>query len=700
LLSSDAIAQGRMPMAESLPVNISSSGEPTSLVRRYRVLLEMADLLAHNGSLPDLFRALALRLRDVVSFDVVMFSLYHAAHDSMKITMLEQDDRGSMVEWKVESCASGWVWTNQERLTIPDLHQEHRFQATTSWLVGQAIRSLWMLPLTATEQRLGALGFASHEPSAYDCRDVEFMKSVAELVALAVNSAIARQALQQENERLQVSLEIGKTLSSSLEFSQMFPAITATLGRAVKLDYASITVLDKGAETTAMHVVDSSLNGLDASICVPADDSLSASAIREREVKLRDRAELECSRSPLGRQLTEHGIQAMCSIPLINSKRVMGALNLASRKEDAFGRGEVDLLLQIASHVAAALENAHAYQEIADLKDKLAVEKLYLEDEIRAELNFEQIVGESPNFKRTLSDAKTVAPSDATVLLLGETGTGKELLARAIHNMSRRKNNSFIKLNRAAIPTGLLESELFGHEKGAFTGAISQKIGRLELADRGTLFLDEVGDVPPELQPKLLRVLQDQEFERLGSNRTIKVSVRLIAATNRDLASLVAAREFRSDLYYRLRVFPVHLPPLRERRSDIPMLVRYFVQRLAGRMDKNIESIPVTTMDLLNSWDWPGNVRELENFLERCVILSRGPALTVPVAELKPLGETSLRRDTSLESAEREHIVRILRETGGLISGARGAASRLGLKRTTLQSKMQKLGISRQDYQS
>ena len=698
MLVSTSNAPDRFHMSDQLPSGCENHPQSEFVIRRYRTLLEMADLISHQGSLPDLFAALSERLREVVAFDLVMFSLYDSAQRNMRVTMLEQENRGSVVDWRIDDCASGWVWLHQESLSVPDLLDEKRFPSSGRWLEAHQMRSLRMLPLTAIEQRLGALGFASRAACAYDSRDGEFMLSVTQLVALAVSSAMGRQQLRQENERLQVSLEIGNALASSLDFSQVFPAIATSLRRVMELDYASITAPDGQDDALTVHVIDSSLNSVNRRMSVQVNDPLSADAIRDRQVKLRNRDELVASSSPIAQQLMSEGIQALCSVPLISSQGVLGALNLASRNENAFGRREVDLLLQIASHVAVSFANARAYQEIAELKDKLAVEKLYLEDEIRSELNFEQIVGESPQLKKALGDAKTVAPSDATVLLLGETGTGKELLARAIHNMSSRKQRSFIKLNCAAIPTGLLESELFGHEKGAFTGAISQKIGRLELADGGTLFLDEVGDLPLELQPKLLRVLQDQEFERLGSNRTIKVSVRLIVATNRDLANLVATREFRSDLYYRIRVFPVRLPPLRERRTDIPWLVRYFVQRLARRMDKKIENIPVVTMDLLNSWDWPGNVRELENFLERCVILSKGPTLTVPVAELKPLGENSLRRDTSLEGAEREHIIRILRETGGVISGARGAASRLGLKRTTLQSKMQKLGISRQDY--
>jgi len=320
-----------------------------------------------------------------------------------------------------------------------------------------------------------------------------------------------------------------------------------------------------------------------------------------------------------------------------------------------------------------------------------------LEDEIRSELNFEEIVGESATLKQVLDKARTVAPSDATVLILGETGTGKELIARAIHRMSSRKNASFVKLNCAAIPAGLLESELFGHEKGAFTGAVSQKMGRLELADKGTLFLDEVGELPLEVQPKLLRVLQDHEFERLGSTRTIRVDIRLIAATNRDLAKSVAWRRFRSDLYYRLNVFPIRMPELRERKEDIPLLVRYLVQKFARRMNKQVETIPAETMNALASWEWPGNVRELENFIERSVILSQGPILRVPLVELNLATEDS-HSDSTLESLQRENIIRVLRETGGVLGGPRGAAARLGLKRTTLQYKMQKLGIAREEY--
>jgi formate hydrogenlyase transcriptional activator len=377
---------------------------------------------------------------------------------------------------------------------------------------------------------------------------------------------------------------------------------------------------------------------------------------------------------------------------------MLGTLNFGSTRPNAFQAENLELFSQIAAQVAGALENERAYREIEQLKNRLAAEKQYLESEIRTELNFDEIIGDSPALKKALDPVPIVADSDATVLILGETGTGKELVARAIHRMSRRKERNFIKVNCAAIPTGLLESELFGHEKGAFTGAVRQKIGRMELADHGTLFLDEVGEIPLELQPKLLRVLQDHEFERLGGTRTIKVDLRLVAATNCDLAKDVAEHQFRSDLFYRLNVFPIHMPSLRERRQDIPMLVSHFVRHYALRMDRRIETVPAETMKALTNWHWPGNVRELENFIERSVILSEDTVLRAPLAELEIEMQEGGSSDHTLDTAERLHIIGVLRETGGLLSGPTGAAHRLGLKRTTLQSKMQRLRIAREDY--
>jgi formate hydrogenlyase transcriptional activator len=407
--------------------------------------------------------------------------------------------------------------------------------------------------------------------------------------------------------------------------------------------------------------------------------------------------------------------------PLVSRGRTVGVLIVASKLRGSFTPDDVDFLSRASGQIAIAVENAKAFREISELKDKLAQEKLYLEEEFRSEMGFEQIIGNSQPLKHVLQMVETVAPSDSTVLLLGETGTGKELIARAIHDRSRRKQRTFVKLNCAAIPTGLVESELFGHEKGAFTGAITPKVGRLELADQGSLFLDEVGDIPPEIQPKLLRALQEREFERLGSTHTRKVNVRLVAATNRDLEKMVANKEFRSDLYYRLNVFPIRIPPLRDRREDIPLLVNYFVQKFSKEMQKRIESVPVAVMKGLTAWDWPGNIRELENFIERAVLLTPGKSLEAPLAELrttktqepppadlhegKPVaGErTNSRSEKSsvadeYERKQRDEIVRALTACKGRVGGADGAAALLGMNRTTLLSRMNKFGIYAKQY--
>jgi formate hydrogenlyase transcriptional activator len=396
--------------------------------------------------------------------------------------------------------------------------------------------------------------------------------------------------------------------------------------------------------------------------------------------------------------LSSEGLKSLCCVPLLRPKRALGVLVLGSTRADAFHSDDLTLLNHVAAQLAIALENAAIAREVEQLKQKLRQEKRYLEGEPRIQHQFEDVIGKSPALQQILDQVAIVAASDATVLVLGETGTGKGLIARAIHRISSRKDRNFVPLNCAAIPTGLLESELFGHEKGAFTGAISQKIGRLELANLGTLFLDEIGEIPLELQPKLLRVLQDYEFERLGGSRTIKIDLRLVAATNRDLAKSMSLKEFRSDLFYRLNVFPIRLPSLRERREDIPLLVRHFVQKYSSALGRDIQTIPSETMEALINWHWPGNIRELENFIERSVILTDGTALRAPLAEF--LAETSGSREQSLEESERGHIVRVLRETGGVIGGPSGAARRLGLKRTTLQSKMQRLKIVREDYSS
>jgi formate hydrogenlyase transcriptional activator len=494
-------------------------------------------------------------------------------------------------------------------------------------------------------------------------------------------------------------LEVNQAAVAHLDLRDLFTAIAGCLRRLLGHDYTSLALYDPDSHGLRLHALDFATGTglIQEGVLVPLDDAPAGRAFRTRQPVRFDA--LALADFPVGfvRTLLAEGVQSLCCVPLATGGRILGTLNAASRRPDAFSQADADLLRQVAHPIAAAVANALAFREIADLKNRLAEEKLYLEEEIRTEHNFEEIVGESAALQRVLQELAVVAPTDSAVLIRGETGTGKELIARAIHHLSGRRERTFVKLNCAAIPTGLLESELFGHEKGAFTGAIAQKVGRFELAHRGTLFLDEVGDIPPELQPKLLRVLQEQEFERLGSTKTVRVDVRLVAATNRDLARLVAERQFRSDLYYRLNVFPLTLPPLRERRDDIPRLVRYFTQQAGRRMGKRIETIPAEDMGALCQYHWPGNVRELENFIERAVILSRGTTLRAPLAELEapPPEAAEGGPVTTLETAEREHILRALKEANWVIGGTTGAAARLGMKRTTLNSKMRKLGITR-----
>jgi formate hydrogenlyase transcriptional activator len=410
-------------------------------------------------------------------------------------------------------------------------------------------------------------------------------------------------------------------------------------------------------------------------------------------------ADIERYPSPIFGKFVALGFRSVCSVPLVAPNRTIGTLALCRMTEDAWSGEDVAFLVQVANQIAIAVENSLSYRELAEMKERLATEKLYLEDEIRLDHNIGNMVGQGLAFQSVLKSVQIVAPTDSTVLILGETGTGKELVARALHELSPRKKGSFVKVNCAAIPASLLESELFGHEKGSFTGAVAQKIGRFELAHKGTLFLDEIGEMPLELQPKLLRAIQDQEFERVGGTRTIRTDVRFVAATNRDLKAMVDENNFRADLYYRLHVFPLSVPPLRERREDIPLLTRYFVQKHAQRMGRAIDNIPTSAMEALTRYDWPGNIRELQNVLERSVILTHGNTLQIAISDLGQTSGSSVvspRGSKASEATERQAIIKALEDARGQVGGADGAAARLGMNRTTLQSRMRKLNIARQ----
>jgi formate hydrogenlyase transcriptional activator len=691
--------------------------------RQLEALLEVGEAIAQQRDLPALFHDLAARLHTVIDFDFLSLVLHDSAKNVMRLHILETripSEKPTGTESPVEGNPSGWVWQTQQPFVISDTEEETRFPDFLKRIREHNVRSLAILPLTTAQHRLGAMGFGRLAPQRITDSELQFMQRVAAQVAVAVDNALnfeSSQAYQQqlarERDRLQVLLEINNLLVNSREPADLFRDIVTTLKRVILHDFTGVALLDPLTGLLKFHALDfPGRQGLikEESV-VPLDVSPSGRCFTDAQPVILRGAEIGRFDTEIIRLLRSEGVQAICCVPLITHGRTFGTLDLASRRSDAFSLSDVELLQQVATQTAIAVENARAFKQIDALKDKLAVEKLYLEEEIRSEFNFEEIIGDSASLKRALGQVELAAPAATTVLILGETGTGKELIARAIHNLSPRRERTFVKINCAAIPAGLLESELFGHERGAFTGAINQKIGRFELADRGTIFLDEVGDIPLELQPKLLRVLQEQEFERLGSNRAQRVDVRVVAATNGDLSKLVSERAFRSDLYYRLNVFPIHIPPLRERREDIPLLVRYFVQKISLRLNKTVVYVPADAMDALVNYSWPGNVRELENLIERAVLLSPGKELRVPISELKSatlagvdpsLSTTSLTSPTppnssisTLEEAERQHILRALRQTEWRIAGPKGAATLLGMKRTTLQARMRKLGIRR-----
>ncbi len=680
-----------MPSAE----NAREPAPPRNgTVSRYEAVIRLAEVIRSHPDENDLFRTLANELREVVEFDAL--TQFDSAANWVQWEFAEPYNDKLVARraeaFPKEQTAAWWVFQNQEPVVIRRTDREDRFPLMLERLAKLGLRSACVLPLSSAHRRLGALAFASRLEDAYSPDEQRFLSLVANQIAVAIDDARAQQ-------RLKLLLDLTNRVVSKLELRDLLHEIAVSIRNVMQCDSVGVALPDP--ESGELHLY---IRDLISDESIVESERLSETT--EHVFRTGETINLAKEQIAADPKRAELGLNSFCSLPLLSRGRVLGVLGLGSARENAFPEDDVSFLGKLASQIAIAVENASAYGEISQLKDRLAQENVYLESEIRNELLFEDIVGNSQALQHVLREVETVAPADSTVLIYGETGTGKELIARAVHNLSSRKSNAFVKLNCAAIPTGLLESELFGHEKGAFTGAITQRVGRFELAHRGTIFLDEIGEIPLELQPKLLRVLQEREFERLGSTRTLRADARLIAATNRDLKAMVEEQKFRSDLYYRLNVFPIRVPPLRERQEDIPLLVRHFVQQFSRRNNRVINTIPSETMQALVHYHWPGNIRELQNVIERAVIISKGTMLNVPLAGLQPNVVPKASHAATkpapadhkglqgiLDETERTEILRALEASSGILAGPAGAAASLGMKRSTLQLRMQKLGI-------
>jgi len=689
------------------------------LAVRYETLVRVSQVIGAHGDPKELFGVLVNELHRVVQFDFIGVSLRDKNSDTFQNYFIDMTSRSELApEEKLtpEETLTLWVYERQEPLLRSTNEMESRYGRLQAMLKRLHICSICALPLTTAHRKLGAITFGSKQVDTYSPSEVRFVSQVAGYIALAFDDALnfvalrrASEELQSKNDRLRLLLDVTNQVVSNLELRDLLRAISQDVRRVMQCDYAGLSLPDAENKQLRLYAVDfpEGKGFLQEDLLYSIEGSPSGTAFRTMKPLTLQSPFAGWLHYPIVQIAVREGLKSFCFLPLISRNRAIGTLVFARLRDDAFSEADVDFLSQVANQIALAVENALAYREIRELKEQLSKEKLYLEDEVRTEMNFAQIIGSSASLRRALKRVETVAPTDSTVLIYGETGTGKELIARGIHDLSPRRAKPFVKLNCAAIPTGLLESELFGHEKGAFTGAIAQRIGRFEVADGGTIFLDEIGEIPLELQTKLLRVLQEREFERLGSSRTIRTDARLIAATNRDLEAMVSEQKFRSDLFFRLDVFPVHVPALRERNGDIPLLVRHFTQQFSRRMKKVIETIPSATMDALCQYHWPGNIRELQNVIERAVIISTGPALSVDVADLKfpkagpPAEKPASPKSTTgalhnvLEETERQQILKAVKQSNWIVAGPNGAAARLGMKRSTLQKRMHKLGIAR-----
>ncbi|HKE24392.1 MAG TPA: sigma 54-interacting transcriptional regulator [Bryobacteraceae bacterium] len=678
-------------------------GDPVA--GRYEALIRIANSVRAQKDPQDLFQILVDELRQVVPFDAI--AQFDESANKIRWHMCSacRQPKEKPDDFDREETLASYVYREQQIVTFGSLEGETRFPRSMALLRQAGLQSVCALPLTTAHRRLGSVVIASVIPYAYSEDEVRFCALVAGQIALAMDDAMNFRASLRAQERLQLLLDLTNRAISSLNLRDVLREVSAEIRRVMQCDGVGVAL--PSAEDGKLRIYALDFPGAPAMI----QEGFEPPERDESPVRVFQSGEtLVLTRQDLKDSPVQTDMEQLVHLPLKGRDGIAGVLSLGKR-QGTFDGDDIPFLAQIARQVALAIENARTFGAVSEQKNQLTQEKLYLEDEIRSELKFEEIVGRSEALRRVLEQIETVGPTDSTVLIYGETGSGKELIARAVHNLSARKANAFVKLNCAAIPTGLLESELFGHERGAFTGAISQRVGRFELANHGTMFLDEIGEIPIELQPKLLRVLQEREFERLGSTRTLRTDARLIAATNRDLESLVAEQKFRSDLYYRLNVFPVRVPALRERPEDIPLLVRHFVQQFSRRLGKVIDAIDSDAMSALTRYPWPGNIRELQNVIERAVILTSGPVLNVRTEDLRAVSQPAVVPAVSssdgnsapaasnrnireaLEEAEREQILAALEKSNWVVAGPEGAAARLGMKRSTLQSRMQKLGI-------
>jgi formate hydrogenlyase transcriptional activator len=704
-----------------LDPNVLASAE------RYRTLLEINNAIITNLTQENLLHAISKALRRVIPFDRAAFTFYVPERDRFRFLAIEgvvgSTHFRAGLEFSRADSISAWVFDQQRPALSHDLQKEQRYPNDRQ-LLAEGLNSYCVVPLIIAGKSVGTLNLASEKTHQYSDVDAELLCEVGGQVALAVSNMTAFEEIAALNtrvkhtaERYRTLLEINNALITQLTRETLLRSVLEILRRVVSLNGAAIAIYYPTSETFSYFLLETTLSSdhFRAGVEFDRKDSISSWVCDHQCAVMRGDLENE-QQYPNDRIAVAAGIHSDCIVPLIVGGKSIGTLNIGSGEKNEYSEADLELLQEVANQVALAVANMRSYEEIVELKARLEKENVYLQEEIRTEHNFEEIIGNSPALLAVLRKVEQVAPTDSTVLIYGETGTGKELIARAIHDRSARKNRPLLKVNCSAISAGLVESELFGHVKGAFTGAFERHVGRFELADGGTIFLDEIGELPLETQVKLLRVLQEREFEPVGSNRPVRVDVRVIAATNRNLQESIRTGEFRSDLFYRLNVFPIDMPPLRERSSDIPQLAMFFLARFSKKLGKDIQGMSRETVDLLTSYSWPGNIRELQNVIERAVILSKGsvlelepdlvPALTP--AGSSPVGDRSSEvvrppasaspASATLEELERDHIVAVLTQTRGVVEGPRGAAKILGLHPNTLRHRMQKLGLKRSAY--